>query len=74
MEIRANNCMNTFNTSVNNDFSKTHNECKPETESKPASKTDTITISAAGKQFVAEKKEIKLRNGYCGYCFRFRFI
>lgn len=57
MEIKTNNYRNTFNTSANNDFSKTHNECKPETETKPASKTDTITISVAGKQFIAEKKE-----------------
>ena len=57
MEIKTNNYRNTFNTSVNNGFSKTHNECKPETEAKPASKTDTITISVAGKQFIAEKKE-----------------
>lgn len=57
MEIKTNSYRNTFNTPANNDFSKTHNECKPETETKPASKTDTITISVAGKQFIAEKKE-----------------
>lgn len=57
MEIKTNNYRNTFNASANKDFSKTHNECKSETETKPASKTDTITISVAGKQFIAEKKE-----------------
>ena len=34
MEIKMNNYRNTFNTSANNDFSKAHNECKPETEAK----------------------------------------
>lgn len=57
MEIKANNYIKAFDTSTNNDFLKTHNECKSKTETKPASKIDTITISAAGKQFIAEKKE-----------------
>lgn len=57
MEIKTNSCMNSVNTPFNGALSKTQDKDKAGTEIKPASNTDTFTISVAGKEFTAQKKE-----------------
>ncbi len=57
METKTNSYMNTVNTPFNETLSKTQDKDKIGAETKPASNTDTFTISVAGKQFTAPKKE-----------------
>lgn len=58
MEIKTNNYVNSFNNSADKSLPQASNKESNESETKPASnRTDTITISVAGKQFIAEKKE-----------------
>lgn len=57
MEIKTNSCMNSVNAPFNGALSKTQDKDKAGTEIKPASNTDTFTISVAGKEFTAQKKE-----------------
>ncbi len=56
MKIITNNYMNATNRLPNETLPKTNNN-KPEAETKPATNTDTFTLSIGDKQFTARKKE-----------------
>ncbi|MCM1226234.1 MAG: hypothetical protein NC320_02260 [Clostridium sp.] len=58
MKIKTNNYVNSFNNSADKSLPQASNKENNKSETKPASnRTDTITISVAGKEFTARKKE-----------------
>ncbi len=57
MKIITNNYMKAANKLPSDAMPKTQDKNKTETETKPASNTDTFTLSIGDKQFTARKKE-----------------